>query len=129
VNAKDRAVQQHLVRAVLAAQNDVPPELLDLIGGSTPEEIDRSVERVKATTAQLVSRVRQEAVRPSDTDPAWQFNQSQGYGDQQPLTADQIGAMDMRQFSELRQQLGIGASHSTSSTLEFLEDRDDRQLR
>jgi hypothetical protein len=96
MNAKDRALQSHLVRAVLAAQATVAPELLDLIGGSTPEEIDRSVERVKTTTAQLVSRVRQEAARPSDTDPAWLHNPAQGYGD-----------IDLADYARLRMQPGM----------------------
>jgi hypothetical protein len=82
------------------------------------------VERVKATTAQILSRARQEAVRPSDVDPvAFTTHVREGIPDQQPLTAEAINALDMVQFAELRQRLGIGASHSTSSTLNFLGSR------
>jgi hypothetical protein len=79
------ALQQHLVRAVIAAQNDVAPELLDYIHGSTPAEIDASVEQAKRASAALVQRAMQGQVRPHDADdpgPGFAANVGEGISDQ-----------------------------------------------
>jgi hypothetical protein len=92
------------VRTAIAYQDVVAPELLDTITGPDEASIIAAAERAKATSQRLVQRVLQEQVRPSDIDPAWQFNQAQGYGDQ---GVPDVSGMSMEEFAAARAQLGL----------------------
>ena len=102
--ATQRELQAHLVRSVLAAQQNCAPELLDLIGGSTIQQIDESVARVRATTAQILNRARQAQIRPSDQDdpgPGFQAFVREGLGDQ---GAPDPASMSMSEWAEYRKR-------------------------
>jgi hypothetical protein len=99
------AMQALAIRTAIEYQDRVAPELLDTITGSDPESIRKSAERAEATSQRIVQRVLSELHRPSDVDPAWQANQAEGYGDQQPLSAEQIAGMSMQEYARHRSSL------------------------
>ena len=113
--AAERNRQAYLVRAVLAAQNDVAPELLDYIGGTSTEEIDRSIELAKAKSAQLFQRARQAQARPDDVDPAWAANVREGTTATDNALAERVAGMSLLEYSRHRQEFGV-----TKDVLSFL---------
>jgi hypothetical protein len=103
-----RELQGYLAERVAAATEagEIAPQLLSYIHGDSREAIDASIALAKRTSAEIVQRVQQEQARPSDVDPAWQANQREGLGDQQPMTAEAIAQLDMASYARLRGQLG-----------------------
>ncbi|MFE6745962.1 hypothetical protein ACFVGM_08935 [Kitasatospora purpeofusca] len=98
---------------VNAEREHIAPELLDLISGNNPEEVDASVELLKAKTAQIVENMRaaqeqqqpripQRGVSPtglSATGPG------AGEGGVRQLTAKDIKDMSMAEYQKYRVQL------------------------
>lgn len=92
----------------------VAPELLDLIGGNTPEEIAQSAEdmaarteRILAQTAEAMQNQRQQAPTARVTMPMSGDNT----GAQLPRSADEIREMSMQEYAKQRQALlGQGAN-------------------
>ena len=115
---RQREVQAHLIRQVLAAHEEgsAPPELLDLVGGSTIEEVDASLARVKATSAQLVQRARQEQQglhRPADQDcpgPGFAANVRAGTTRDDADLAARVNSMSMSDYAQARArgEFGVG---------------------
>lgn len=50
-------LQAYRATAVAAAQNDIVPELLDLVAGTTREEIDASIDGLKQRSARIVEQM------------------------------------------------------------------------
>jgi hypothetical protein len=72
--------------------------------------LHRSAFAIAAEAAKIIRSVAPPASRPLSTDvAAAAADVSEGFGDQRLPSADEVAAMDMREFGKLRQQLGIGA--------------------
>lgn len=118
---KDRAfseLQQYTQAQVAAHQGEIAPELLDLVGGNTKEEVDASIallasksSAIAQTVAERSAQARQANLRgvsptgrpnigPLDTDPA-----------NRTLTAKDITEMPMADYAANRQQLLAAASN------------------
>ena len=98
---------------VAAEQDSIAPELIDLIGGNTREEVDASVEDMKARTARIVEGMRQAAIGARAQMPgvassggATAITPGLDTGDKQ-LTDDDIKSMSMSDYAKLRQQTGL----------------------
>lgn len=91
---------------VAQEQSSIAPELLDLVDGNTPEEVDASIERLKAKSAAIAEKVRgtqqslaaqQQGVSPAGfnaTGPMDMLPTTQNY------TAEDIAAMTPREYAE-----------------------------
>lgn len=96
----------------------IAPQLIDLISGDTQEEVDRSIELMKAKTAEIVQSVAngqaQNRAQLRGTAPTG-FTANgpvDSENNSQQLTAEQIAAMPMREFARYRGQLLGAASRS-----------------
>lgn len=105
-----QAVQDYRAQRLQQESSEIIPELLDLVTGTTPEEIDASIAGLKerstrileaAQTATAVARqnmvgarVTAPAAGPLDTDTG-----------QRQYTADEIAAMPMSEYSKHRGKL------------------------
>lgn len=95
------------------AQGTIAPELKDFIGGDTPEQIEASIETVKAKTAQIIENMKQAGIRqrqgmpgvaPSaGTNGITQLDQPT---DRQ-YSADDIKGMSFGEYAELRKRIGM----------------------
>ena len=106
-------LQAYIQRRVNEESDNIAPELLDFIDGNSPEEVEASIERVKAKTAQIVENMRQAGIRHRAAMPgvapasgANGVTPMDAPGDRQ-LTDKDIAAMDMKQFGALREKLGM----------------------
>jgi hypothetical protein len=111
---KERQLQEaELYRRDRIAQeaNDILPELRDFIQGSTPDEIDQSIEMMKARTASVVANF--VAVEPPQVPfqprgaaptapPVGPMEQLPSY---ESLTPEDIKGMDMDTYKRYRSQL------------------------
>lgn len=85
------------------------PELRDLVGGSTPEEVDRSIEEMKERSEMIFQNL-QAAQQPApfrgaampSIPPVGPMEQLPSY---EQLTPEDIRAMDMDTYKRYRQQL------------------------
>lgn len=109
------ALQIYIRDAVAANQDQIAPELIDLIGGNTKEEVDASIADMIARTARIVEGMRQATVAaragmPGTAPSAGATGLTPGLdtGTQQ-LTADDIKNMSMQDFAALRQKAGMGS--------------------
>lgn len=98
------------------AEGSVAPELLDLISGNTPEEVESSITLLQAKTDAIVKSV-EETRR--NTVAAMPGVSTAGYATTGPLdsqsgtqtfSAQDIAAMDMQQYAAFRAKAGIGKS-------------------
>jgi hypothetical protein len=111
-------LQSYVQRRIAEETDNIAPELLQFVDGKTPEEVEASIERVKASTASIVENmraagVRQRAAMPgvapsAGTNGITHLDQP---GDRQ-LSAEDIKGMDMTQFRALREKLGMDRLHS-----------------
>lgn len=109
-------LQNYIQRRVSEESEFIAPELTDFIDGETVEAVEASIERVKSKTAQIVENmkaagIRQRAAMPGVA-PATGTN---GIGPldamgTRTLDADDIKAMGMKEFRELRAKLGMGSN-------------------
>lgn len=96
---------------VLESERDnIIPELLDLVDGSTPEEITQSIEGLKERSARILESAQaamQSARRDMKgtsvtTPPAGPLDIN---SEQRNFTADEIAAMPMNEYAKYRQRL------------------------
>lgn len=99
-----------------ANRDNIAPELLDFIDGTTKEEVDASIERVKAKTAAIVEGMRQAQLQTRAGMPgvapsggATALTPGLDTGDRQ-LTPDDIKGMSMKDFAALRSKMGINGN-------------------
>lgn len=127
------AIREYIATKVEEHQADIAPQLLGYISGNTQAEVDASIQQAIATTASIAEEIGQIAqqdpnnpqqqqflVQPPQQQPAApaqafvtratagpsSFDPT-GLG-QQTLTPDQIANMDMTEYANLRQRMGIG---------------------
>lgn len=92
-------------------EDDIMPELRDMVQGNTPEEIDASINALVEKTSHILGQVaasqqqyRQQMPGPRVTAPAM-GPLEQNESAQQTLSADDIRNMDMKTYREYRDQL------------------------
>lgn len=100
------ALRDYTQARIAQEQTHIAPELLDLVDGNSPEEIDASIERLKAKSAAIAEKVRgsqqqmaaqQRGVSPagfSTTGPMDMLPSTQTY------TAEEIAKMPLKQYVE-----------------------------
>ena len=98
-------------RRVQEEQDNIIPELVDLISGNTPEEIENSITGLRDRSSKILdsaqsalSSARREMVGTKPTLPPTMENNS----DQQQFTAEQIAAMSVTEYAKVRDRLGMG---------------------
>lgn len=101
--------------AVAANQDNIAPELVDLIGGNTKEEVDASVADMIARTGRIVEGMRQaglaaRAGMPGTAPSAGATALTPGIdtGDKQ-LSPEDIKNMPMGEYAKIRARMGMGA--------------------
>jgi chromosome segregation ATPase len=96
-------------------QDNILPELLDLISGNNPEEIEASISGLKERSSRILDSaqaatqsLRREMTGTRTTLPPTLENNS----DQQQFTADQIAAMSVADYAKYRSKLlpNVGAN-------------------
>jgi vacuolar-type H+-ATPase subunit I/STV1 len=106
-------LQNHTQRRVAEEADSIAPELIDFISGDTVEEVEKSIEVVKAKTAQIVENMRNAATRARTGMPG--VAPSSGVTGVTPLdqmgnrvlTAEEIKGMPMAEFAQLRKKIGM----------------------
>lgn len=96
--------------------DNIAPQLRDFIGGNTQAEIDASIERVKAKSAEIVGAMQetlqqqrsvQRGVSPTGYAPVGPL---EGVGGQRQYSAEDIRGMSIEEYAKFRQQAGIAGS-------------------
>jgi DNA repair exonuclease SbcCD ATPase subunit len=110
---KFNQLQAYIQRRAAEESATIVPELLDFINGSTPEEVDASIEVLKAKSAAIADAARgaraaqlrqQPGVAPvAGVNGVTPLDQP---GDRQ-LTADDIRGMSMQEFAALRKKINM----------------------
>lgn len=107
-------LQSYIQRRVGEETNEIAPELLDFVGGNSPEEVENSIATVKAKTQAILESVQQAAIQqrasmrgvsptgysttgPMDTDPG-----TKSY------SLSDLRDMPMSEYAKIRGQLGVG---------------------
>ena len=105
------ALVEYRNRRVQEEQDNIIPELVDLISGNTPEEIEQSITGLRDRSSKILdsaqsalSSARREMVGTKPTLPPTMENNS----DQQQFTAEQIAAMSVTEYAKVRDSLGMG---------------------
>lgn len=101
-----------------AERENIAPELIDLVSGSTPEELEASITTLKAKSEQIAQTVQQFAQQAranqrgvsSASFPAVGPDTDNPGGKQ--ITAEDIAGMNFEEYAKFRQQYGIGGSQS-----------------
>lgn len=113
--AQYNELRAYIQERVGAEREAIAPELLDLVSGNTPEEVDASVELLKAKTSQILESVQQAQVQ---TRSQMRGVSTAGFTGQGPtdnesgsrqLSAQDIKGMSMQEYAKYRDQL-LGAA-------------------
>ncbi|CAB4122230.1 hypothetical protein UFOVP27_115 [uncultured Caudovirales phage] len=98
-------------RRVQEEQDNIIPELVDLISGNTPDEIEQSItslrdrsSKILDSASQALQSARKDMVGTKPTLPPTMENNS----DQQQFSAEQIAAMSVSEYAKVRDRLGMG---------------------
>jgi hypothetical protein len=98
-------------RRVQEEQDNIIPELVDLISGNTPEEVEQSItglrdrsSKILDSASQAMQSARREMTGTRPTLPPTMENNS----DQQQFSAEQIAAMSVTEYAKVRDRLGMG---------------------
>lgn len=99
-----------------AVRDEIAPELIDLVSGNTPDELEASITRLKEKSEQIAQTVQQYAQQArasqrgvsSASFPAVGPDTDNPAGKQ--YTAEDIAGMSFEQYAKFRQQMGIGGS-------------------
>lgn len=105
-----QTLQQYKAQRLTEEAEHIMPELADLVGGATQEEVEASIALVKDKTARILEQVvanttqqRQQQRGVSVTaPPVGPMDNESTY---QTLTADDIAAMDMQTYAQYRDKL------------------------
>jgi hypothetical protein len=105
------ALTEFRSRRVQEEQDNIIPELVDLISGNTPEEIEQSItglrdrsSKILDSASQAMQSARREMTGTRPTLPPTMENNS----DQQQFSAEQIAAMSVTEYAKVRERLGMG---------------------
>ena len=104
-------ITEYRNRRLNEEQDNIIPELVDLISGNTPEEIENSITGLRDRSSKILESAqsalqstRREMVGTKTTLPPTMENNS----DQQQFTAEQIAAMSVSDYAKVRDRLGMG---------------------
>jgi hypothetical protein len=98
--------------------NNIMPQLYDFVSGSTEAEIEASIERAKAKTAEIVGQVQQVAVQsrqeqigvsPTAAPPVGPMESQMNY---QSVSQQDVATMDMETYKQNRTALLAAARNS-----------------
>ncbi|MFE2101462.1 hypothetical protein [Streptomyces sp. NPDC059468] len=107
-------LQQYIQRRVGEETNEIAPELLDFVGGNSPEEVEASIATVKAKTQAILESVQQAAIQQRAT---MRGVSPTGYSTTGPMDTDpgtksyslsDLRDMPMSEYAKIRGQLGVG---------------------
>jgi hypothetical protein len=110
------SLQSLIQRRVGEESENIAPELLDFVGGNTPEEVEASINTVKAKTQAILESVQQAAIQQRAT---MRGVSPTGYSTTGPMDTDpghksyslqELQAMPMSEYAKIRGQLGVGQS-------------------
>lgn len=99
-----------------AERENIAPELIDLVSGNTPEELEASITRLKEKSEQIAQTVQQYAqqARASQRGVSSASFPAAGPDTDNPggkqYTAEDIAGMNYEEYAKFRQQMGIGGS-------------------
>jgi DNA repair exonuclease SbcCD ATPase subunit len=103
-----REVETYRQRRVHESQDEIIPELIDLVAGNSPEEIEASVEILRQRSAAIIESI-QQATQPSRVRGAAVTSPSVGpmetQTEYQTLNAEDIRNMTMDQYVKMRDRL------------------------
>jgi hypothetical protein len=99
-----------------AVRDTIAPELIDLVSGNTPEELEASITTLQGKSEQIAQTVQQYAQQAranqrgvsSASFPAVGPDTDNPAGKQ--YTAEDIQGMNFEQYAEFRRKMGIGSS-------------------
>lgn len=112
------ALEQHRAQTLAAHSDEILPELVDLVKGNTPEEIDRSIAGLVERSRSILENAgaalqtqRQQTPGPRVTAPP--VGPLEIESGQKTLSAADIAAMSMDEYAKYRGSLGVtgGSSH------------------
>lgn len=117
--AKEREYHEFLNyrnERLTAERENIAPELIDLVSGNTPDELEASITRLKEKSEQIAQTVQQYAQQArasqrgvsSASFPAVGPDTDNPGGKQ--YTAEDIQGMSFEEYAKFRQQAGIGSS-------------------
>jgi DNA repair exonuclease SbcCD ATPase subunit len=103
-----RDLETYRQRRIHESQEEIIPELIDLVAGNTPEEVEASVEILRQRSAAIIESI-QQATQPSRVKGAAVTSPSVGpmetQTEYQSLNADDIRNMTMDQYVKMRDRL------------------------
>jgi DNA repair exonuclease SbcCD ATPase subunit len=116
------AVMDYRANRMAEEADNILPELIDLVGGNTQEEIEASIARLRERTEKIVGNVQaaqQQARREMPgtkvtAPPTGPVENQPGY---ETLSADDIRNMDMATYAKRREQLLGAASQNRNKGL------------
>lgn len=102
-----QALESYRQRRVNEEQESIIPELIDLVAGNSPEEIEQSIAVLRDRSAAIIDSIQQAtASRPRGVAPtAPATGPVENNSEYQTLTADQIRDMPMDQYRQMRERL------------------------
>lgn len=125
-NQKEREyleLRDYAQRRVAEEADNIAPELVDFVTGNTKEEIEASINTVKAKTdaivenmnaAQTQFRAQQRGTAPTGFAATGPMDNN---SIQQTLSAEDIAAMSVSEWAKYREKLGIGNSQNNRGIL------------
>lgn len=111
---KFNEVQAHKARLLDENRDNIAPQFLDFIGGSTIEEVERAVATAVAKSQEIVAEIQQ---AQTQFRAAQRGVSSNGYAPVGPMetgsatreySPEEIRSMSPQQYAEFRQKIGIG---------------------
>jgi uncharacterized membrane protein YqiK len=113
------ALQAYTQKRVAEERDNIAPQLLDFIQGNTPEQIEHSIESVKAKSQEIANAAReaiaaqrasQRGVAPTGYAPVGPMEIEGGTRQYSP---EDIQNMDMQEYAKFRQQIpGLATNHN-----------------
>lgn len=113
------ALQGYIQRRVAEENDNIAPQLRDFVTGNTQDEVDHSIELIKAKSAELAeaaqtafqqARSRMPGVSPTGYTPTGPMEVE---GSTRSYSAQDIQNMDMAEYAKLRQQIpGLNGSQT-----------------
>ena len=111
------ALNEYRNRRLEEERENIIPELVDLISGNTPDEIEQSIaglrdrsSKILDSAQQAMQNTRREMTGTKPTLPPTLENNS----DQQQFTAEQLAAMSVTEYAKVRGKLLGGAATNTN---------------
>jgi hypothetical protein len=101
-----------------AERENIAPELIDLVSGNTPEELEASIAKLKQKSEQIAQTVQQYAQQARANQRGVSSASFPAVGPDTEIpggkqyTAEDIAGMNFEEYAKFRQQYGIGGSSS-----------------